>query len=89
MKVTLAHWYKDGVPGDVVDVGADEARDMVRDGIARKAAVDALSVADLKATAEAEGVDLHGATRRADIVARLADAGHPTSSTEGQVTDGR
>jgi hypothetical protein len=90
--IQLAYPYEGHAPDEVVDVDDITARDMVRDGMARWPDVEGRTVAELKAMAEQQGVDLAGATRKEEIAKALERAaatptGASAGSTEG-VTDG-
>jgi hypothetical protein len=74
MKITLAYPYEGHDPDETIDVGSAEGRRLLADGRARLAATDAGTVAELKAYADAEGIDVGGATRRADIEAAVTAA---------------
>lgn len=86
MLIQLAYPYDGHEPDDTIEVDDQTGRTLVRDGVARLPGVnDHRSVAELRQLAADRGVDLGGATRKADIVAALDAAGGltvtPSSTT--------
>lgn len=100
MKITLAYPYEGHAPDETIDLPADQARQMVIDGLARPTLpadeettaalsrpTDNRTVAELRAYAAERGIDLAGATRRADIAA-LVGAHEATQITTTQPVSG-
>jgi hypothetical protein len=77
MRVTLAVPYDGHAPDTTITVDDQVGRQLIRDGWARLPGVadlSSLSVAELKAHAQRNGIDLAGASRKADIVAAVEAA---------------
>ena len=78
MLITLAYPHPElGEPDETVKVDAATGRQLVHDGLARLAdddALDGLTVPELQAYAEDHGIDLAGATKKADIAAAIRSA---------------
>lgn len=100
MKIELAYPFEGHAPDETVDLPADQARQMVIDGLARPALpadeettaaltrpTDNRTVAELRAYAAERGIDLTGASRRADIAA-LIGAAEATQVTTTQPVSG-
>lgn len=85
MKITLAYPFEGHAPDETIELPADQARQMVRDGQARAALpadedtlaalahpADARTVAELRTYAADHGIDVTGVSRRADLLALVA-----------------
>lgn len=85
MKVQLSYPYKSKAGdqhdvGDTADLPVNEANRVIDSGYATKVDatddLDDLTVAELRDRAEADGIDLAGATKKADIVSALRSEGN-------------
>lgn len=75
MKITLAYPYEGHAPDTTITVDDAVGRRMIRDGRARHADIGPGSkVADLRAYAEKNQIDLAGARSKADILTAIARA---------------
>ena len=71
MRITLAYPFENHDPDETIDVGPEVGKRLIRDGRARRAAE---TVDELKQYAAEAGIDLRGATRKADIESAIEAA---------------
>lgn len=87
MRVTLAYPHEGHAPDETIDVPVEQGRQLLYDGLARLPdqlddatisamvpANDTRTVAELRQYAAERGIDLGGATRRAEMAAVIAAA---------------
>ena len=86
MRVTLAYPHESGDPGDTVDLDDATAKRLLRDGFARLPDRDAQTVSELRDYAKAQGIDISGLSRKADITAAIRAAEQPRVTPTTTVT---
>lgn len=67
MRITLAYPYEGHAPDDTIELDDTDARRLLRDGKARLPEHDAMTVAELREYAAAQGIYIAGLSRKAEI----------------------
>lgn len=86
MRITLAVPYEGHDPDETVDLDDADARRLLRDGFARLPDRDAQTVPELRDYAKAQGIDITGLSRKADITAAIEAAENPSVTPVTNVT---
>ena len=88
MRITLAVPYDGHDPDETIEVDDANGRRLLRDGFARLPDRNEQTVSELRDYAKAQGIDIAGLSRKADIAAAIEEAETTSVSPTTIVTPG-